>query len=54
MAGKDELSNAVLGGASDYLDDILTKMFKVVFAQGEEKVVIHYIYYVNNLAMYVE
>ena len=43
MAGKDELSNAVLGGASDYLGDIFTKMFEVVLAQGEQKVVI-YIY----------
>ena len=38
MAGKDELSNAVLGGASDYLADIGSSMMKMYFAQGEEKV----------------
>lgn len=38
MAGKDDLSNAVLGGASDYMLDIGKKMIQMFFAQGEEKV----------------
>jgi len=38
MAGKDELSNAILGGASDYLSDIGTHLGKMYFAQGDEKV----------------
>ena len=38
MAGKDGLSNAVLGGSSDYLADLNTNVIKVHFAQGEEKV----------------
>ena len=42
MAGKDELSNAILGGASDYLDDIFTRIIKLHFTpQGEEKVLIY-------------
>ena len=43
MAGKDDLSNAVLGGASDYILDINKKMIQMFFAQGEEKV-FDYIY----------
>lgn len=48
MAGKDDLSNAVLGGASDYMLDIGKKMIQMFFAQGEEKVfdLIHHDQYV--------
>ena len=38
MAGKDGLSNAVLGGASDYLLDVNKNVIQLYFAQGEEKV----------------
>jgi len=38
MGGKDDLSNAVLGGSSDYLNDIQSKFFKVFFTPAEEKV----------------
>ena len=38
MAGKDELSNAILGGASDYLSDIDVHAGKLFFVQGDEKV----------------
>ena len=41
MAGKDELSNAILGGSSDYLSDIGTHLVKVFFAQADEKVIHH-------------
>ena len=38
MVGKDELSNAILGGSSDYMTDIGTHLVKTFFAQGDEKV----------------
>ena len=38
MAGKDELANAVLGGVSDYLNDILANLAKIFRANDEEKV----------------
>lgn len=42
MAGKDELANAVLGGASDYIADMFTQMGKIFFAKEDEKVIIIY------------
>ena len=39
MAGKDDLANAVLGGASDYLSDIAANLIKAYYlAKDEEKV----------------
>ena len=38
IAGKDELADAVLGGASDYISDIITAFAKVFYASDEEKV----------------
>ena len=38
MAEKDELSNAILGGSSDYMTDISNQAIKIFFAQGDEKV----------------
>ena len=49
MAGKDNLSNAVLGGSSDYLLDISKNTIKLYFAQGEEKV---FKLIINNVAIY--
>jgi len=40
MAGKDELANAVLGGSSDYIKDIVTQLTKVFNAKEDEKVII--------------
>ena len=38
MAGKDELSNAILGGASDYIADITAKIIQWYQAKDEDKV----------------
>jgi len=38
MAGKDDLANAVLGGASDYMYDIIATVIKIYHAKDEEKV----------------
>jgi len=38
MAGKDALSDAVLGGASDYMSDISTQLVKIFFSPDDEKV----------------
>ena len=38
MAGKDEFSNAILGGASDYIIDIGAKVFQWYQATDEDKV----------------
>ena len=38
MAGKDELADAVLGGASDYISDIIAVLAKMFYASDEEKV----------------
>ena len=38
MAGKDELSDAILGGSSDYMTDIINQAIKIFFTQGDEKV----------------
>ena len=43
MAGKDELSNAILGGASDYLSDIRGKIMQWYQAKDEDKVLCLYI-----------
>ena len=43
MAGKDELSNAILGGASDYMNDITTKIIQWYQAKDEDKVLCLYI-----------
>ena len=37
MAGKDDLANAVLGGASDYVADIGTIFTKLFFAPNDEE-----------------
>ena len=39
MAGKDELANAILGGASDYISDIYAKLTQYYQAKDEDKVV---------------
>ena len=39
MAGKDELANAILGGASDYVSDIYAKLTQYYQAKDEDKVV---------------
>ena len=38
MAGKDDISNAVLGGASDYMNDIAAKLIQWYQAKDEDKV----------------
>ena len=38
MAGEDSLSNAMLGGVSDYLADVSLQLSKAFFAPAEEKV----------------
>ena len=38
MAGKDDISNAVLGGASDYMYDITAKLMQWYQAKDEDKV----------------
>ena len=43
MAGKDELSNAILGGASDYISDIGAKVVQWYQAKDEDKVICLYI-----------
>ena len=42
MAGKDELSNAILGGASDYITDIGAKVIQWYQAKDEDKVLYLY------------
>lgn len=39
MAGKDEIANAVLGGASDFMSDIWAKIIQWYFAKDDQKVV---------------
>ena len=38
MAGKDDIADAVLGGASDFMSDISTKMIQWYLAKDDEKV----------------
>ena len=38
MAGKDEIANAVLGGASDYMCDIFAKIIQWYYAKDDQKV----------------
>ena len=38
MAGKDDLADAVLGGASDYVSDIFAKIVQWYVAKDDEKV----------------
>ena len=38
MAGKDELADAVLGGASDYMSDIFAKIIQWYEAKDDQKV----------------
>lgn len=40
ITASNELDNAVLGGASDFISDITTKMYAAVFAKEDEKVII--------------
>ena len=40
MAGKDELANAVLGGASDFISDIAQVFLKLFRASNDEEKVI--------------
>ena len=37
MAGKDEISNTVLGGASDYMCDIFAKIRQWYYAEDDQK-----------------
>jgi len=51
MTGDNDLDNAVLGGASDYITDISISMYKIWFVKDDEKVIgccIH-----NSLIMYL-
>ena len=41
LAGKDNLGNAVLGGASDYIADIGAHLAKMFGVSDEEKVSMH-------------
>ena len=41
MAGRDELANAVLGGASDYISDIAAGFTKIFLASSEERVSVY-------------
>ena len=38
MSGKDTLSDAILGGASDFMNDINTQLVTIRQAKGENKV----------------
>ena len=38
MAGKDEIANAVLGGASDYMSDIYAKLIQWYYTKDDQKV----------------
>ena len=38
MAGKDDVADAVLGGASDFMCDISAKMIRWHLAKDDEKV----------------
>ena len=38
MAGKDELAGAVLGGADDYISDIVAAFSKMFYVNDEERV----------------
>jgi len=40
MAGNNDLDNAILGGSSDYISDIVNNMYKVMFAKEDEKVIL--------------
>ena len=39
MAGKDELADAVLGGADDYISDIVAAFSKMYHVDDEERVI---------------
>ena len=39
LAGKDEIANAVLGGASDFMSDIWAKIIQWYFAKDDQKVI---------------
>ena len=39
MTGNNDLDNAVLGGSSDYLDDLASNVYKAWFAKDDEKVI---------------
>ena len=38
MGGKDELSDAILGGASDFMSDIFAQLVKILHSKDEDKV----------------
>ena len=38
MGGKDEIANAVLGGASDYMCDIFANIMRWYYAKDDQKV----------------
>ena len=40
MAGKDEIANAVLGGVSDFINDITSVFVKMFSAPNDEEKVI--------------
>ena len=49
MAGKNELDNALLGGASDYMADISIKMLQWYEAKDEDKVrTVYALYYTTG------
>jgi len=41
MAGKDELANAVLGGASDYMSDIFAKILQWHYEPNDDQKVMY-------------
>ena len=45
MVGND-LDNAVLGGSSDYISDIVTNMYKVFLAKEDEKVIFGCVFHI--------
>ena len=42
MAGKDQIANAVLGGASDFMSDIFAKIMQWYYAKDDQKVLCLY------------
>ena len=45
MAGKDDIADAVLGGASDFISDFFAKVIQWYTAKDDEKVFDKYVVY---------
>ena len=52
MAGKDDLANAVLGGVSDYMNDITDKIIRWYSANDDEKVFYYHAHVVKITYVY--